>query len=204
MGRFNDEMISAGVLVAAEGLAEAADGVVVDFSSQPPVVTDGPYGETKELFGGYWILDVASKEEAVEWAKRAPMTGPGMKTEIRRVTSIDEFPQDNEWIAEGTGVAGVHRPAVNDARDAVGAVWRIESARIVGALARQTGDFALAEDLAQEALAEALVSWPRDGVPRNPAGWLLTVGRRRAIDVFRRRPGARRPLRHPRPRPGRG
>ncbi|TDD33680.1 RNA polymerase sigma factor [Saccharopolyspora elongata] len=72
-------------------------------------------------------------------------------------------------------------------REAVAAVWRIESARIVGALARYTGDFALAEDLAQEALAEALVTWPREGVPRNPAGWLLTVGRRRAIDAFRRR-----------------
>jgi RNA polymerase sigma factor (sigma-70 family) len=66
-------------------------------------------------------------------------------------------------------------------------VWRIESARIVGALARYTGDFAMAEDLAQEAMAEALVSWPRDGVPHSPAGWLLTVGRRRAIDAFRRR-----------------
>jgi len=98
MGRFNNELISAGVLVAAEGLDGASLGVVVDYSSEPPVVTDGPYGETKELFGGYWILDVASKEEAVEWAKRAPLSGPGMKAEIRRVTSIDEFPQDNEWI----------------------------------------------------------------------------------------------------------
>ena len=98
MGRFNEEMISAGVLVAAEGLEDASETVVVDYSSQPPVATDGPYGETKELFGGFWILDVASKEEAVEWAKRAPMGGPGMKTEIRRVPSIDEFPQDNEWI----------------------------------------------------------------------------------------------------------
>ena len=97
MGRFNDEMIRAGVLVAAEGLDDASTGVVVDYSSTPPVVTDGPYGETKELFGGYWIVDVASKEEAVEWARRVP-AGPGMKTEIRRVTSIDEFPQDNKWI----------------------------------------------------------------------------------------------------------
>ncbi|NGN84108.1 RNA polymerase sigma factor [Arthrobacter silviterrae] len=63
----------------------------------------------------------------------------------------------------------------------------MESARIVGALARYTGDFPLAEDLAQEALAEALVSWSVDGVPAQPAGWLLTVGRRRAIDTFRRR-----------------
>lgn len=98
MGRFNDEMISAGVLVAAEGLDDAAEGVVVDYSSTPPIVTDGPYGETKELFGGYWILDVASKEEAVEWAKRVPMARAGMKTEIRRVPTIDEFPQDNPWI----------------------------------------------------------------------------------------------------------
>ena len=98
MGKFNNELINAGVLVAAEGLDDAKDGVVVDYTSQPPVATDGPYGETKELFGGFWILDVASKEEAVEWAKRAPLAGPGTKAEIRRVTSIDEFPQDNEWI----------------------------------------------------------------------------------------------------------
>lgn len=72
-------------------------------------------------------------------------------------------------------------------RGAVEAVWRAESARIVGALARFTGDFSLAEDVAQEALAEALVSWSVDGVPAEPAGWLLTAGRRRAIDAFRRR-----------------
>ena len=98
MGRFNEEMIAAGVLVAAEGLDDASETVVVDYSTEPPVVTDGPYGETKELFAGYWIIDVASKEDAVEWAKRAPLSGPGMKTEIRRVPSIDEFPQDNEWV----------------------------------------------------------------------------------------------------------
>jgi hypothetical protein len=98
MGRFNDEMVQAGVLVAAEGLDDAENGVVVDYSQQPPIVTDGPYGETKELFGGFWIVDVASQEEAVEWAKRAPLGGKGMKAEIRRVPSIDEFPQDNVWI----------------------------------------------------------------------------------------------------------
>ena len=76
---------------------------------------------------------------------------------------------------------------MSETREAVGAVWRIESARIVGALARYTGDFALAEDVAQEALAEALVTWPRRCVPPNPAAWLMTVGRRRAIDAFRRR-----------------
>ncbi|MBM7774124.1 RNA polymerase sigma factor (sigma-70 family) [Actinokineospora baliensis] len=79
------------------------------------------------------------------------------------------------------------RAALSGDRDAVGALWRIESAKIVGALARYTGDFAMAEDLAQEAFAEALVNWPREGVPDNPAGWLLTVGKRRAIDAYRRR-----------------
>jgi hypothetical protein len=98
VGKFNEELIRAGVLLAAEGLADAAEGVVVDYSSEPPVVTDGPYGETKELFGGFYILNVSSKEEAVEWARRLPMTGPGFKTEIRRVPTIDEFPQENEWI----------------------------------------------------------------------------------------------------------
>jgi hypothetical protein len=97
MGKFNDELIRAGVLLAAEGLADPEEGVVVDFTGDTPVVTDGPYGETKELFNGYYILDVASIQEAAEWAKRAPYM-QGSKAEIRRVPTIDEFPQDNEWI----------------------------------------------------------------------------------------------------------
>jgi hypothetical protein len=97
VSRFNEELIRAGVLVAAEGLDDPGQGVVVDYSGETPVVTDGPYGETKELFGGFYVLDVASKEEAVEWAKRLPAVA-GSKCEIRRVPSIDEFPQDNEWV----------------------------------------------------------------------------------------------------------
>ncbi|MWB98918.1 RNA polymerase sigma factor [Agromyces seonyuensis] len=73
------------------------------------------------------------------------------------------------------------------ARRAVEAVWRIEAARIVATLTRYTGDFALAEDLAQEALAEALAAWPQTGVPRNPGAWLTTTAKRRAIDGWRRR-----------------
>ena len=98
VGAFIEELIRAGVLLAAEGLSEPSESVVVDYSAEPPVVTDGPYGETKELFNGFYLLNVSSKEEAVEWAKRMPMTGAGFKTEIRRVPSIDEFPQDNEWV----------------------------------------------------------------------------------------------------------
>ena len=95
--RYNDELIRAGVLLAAEGLDMPNETVVVDFGGETPVVTDGPYGETKELFNGYYTIDVASKEEAVEWVRRMPLT-EGSKVEIRRVTTIDEFPQDNEWI----------------------------------------------------------------------------------------------------------
>jgi len=98
VGAFNEELIRAGVLLAAEGLSDPSEGVVVDYSAEPAVITDGPYGETKELFNGFYLLNVASIQEAVEWAKRMPMTGPGFKTEIRRVPTIDEFPQDNEYI----------------------------------------------------------------------------------------------------------
>lgn len=103
MGKFNEEMINAGVMIGGEGLDPQDPGVVVDYSSETPVVTDGPYGETKELFNGFWMLEVTSKEEAVEWAKRAPMQGPGSKMEIRRVSEIDEFPQDNKWVQKEKG-----------------------------------------------------------------------------------------------------
>lgn len=98
MGRYNESMMNAGVLVAGEGLSDAAEGAVVDFTEETPVVSDGPYGETKELFNGFWILDVPTKEAAVEWARRAPLHGPGNKIEVRRVNGAEDFPQDDEWI----------------------------------------------------------------------------------------------------------
>ncbi len=102
MGRYNESMIKAGVLAGGDGLAEADEGVVVDFSTDPPVVTDGPYGEVKELFNGFWILEVPTIQDAAEWAKRAPL-GPGNKLEIRRVTGVEDFPADNEWIQKEAG-----------------------------------------------------------------------------------------------------
>ena len=101
MGAYNEQLIKAGVLVAGEGLAEEP-GLVVDFSAETPVVTDGPYGETKELFNGFWILEVPTIEEAAEWARRAPL-GPGSKLEVRRVSGVDDFPADNEWIQKEAG-----------------------------------------------------------------------------------------------------
>ena len=92
--RLLEEMDKAGVYVGAEGLDDPSKGVVVHFGDEAPVVTDGPYGETKELFGGFFTLDVASKQEAVEWAKRVP-AAPGSKIEVRRVPGEDEVPQVN-------------------------------------------------------------------------------------------------------------
>lgn len=97
MGRYNESMIKAGVLLAGEGLAGPEEGFVVDFKSDPPVVTDGPYTEAKELFNGFWILEVSSIEEAKQWAQKAPL-GPGVKLEVRRVNEVADFPQDNEWV----------------------------------------------------------------------------------------------------------
>ena len=97
MGRYNEELIKAGVMLAGEGLTEPGEGFVVDFNSDPPVVTDGPYTEAKELFNGFWILEVSSKEEAKQWAQKCPL-GPGVKLEVRRVSESEEFPQDNEWV----------------------------------------------------------------------------------------------------------
>jgi hypothetical protein len=90
--QFIEDLFKAGVYVAAEGLDDPGLGVVVDFSGETPVVTDGPYGETKELFGGFFLVDVASKQEAVEWAKRVPVA-PGAKIEVRRVPGGDEVPE---------------------------------------------------------------------------------------------------------------
>lgn len=102
MGRYNESMINAGVLVAGEGLADASEGFVVDFSGETPLVTDGPYGEIKELFNGFWMIEVPTKEEAVEWASRAPL-GRGNFIEVRRVNGAEDFPQDNEWIEKEEG-----------------------------------------------------------------------------------------------------
>ena len=97
MGRYNESLIKAGVLLAGEGLTGPEEGFVINFDSDPPVVTDGPYTEAKELFNGFWILEVSSIDEAKQWAQKAPL-GPGVRLEVRRVHETEEFPQDNEWV----------------------------------------------------------------------------------------------------------
>ena len=102
MGKYNESMMKAGVLLSGEGLSDASEGFVVDFSAEKPLVTDGPYGETKELFNGFWIIEVSTREEAAEWASRAPLTA-GNYLEVRRVQEMDDFPADNEWVQKEEG-----------------------------------------------------------------------------------------------------
>jgi hypothetical protein len=104
MGAYNEAMMKAGVLLAGEGLSDPDEGFVVDFEGEEPLVTDGPYGETHELFNGFWIIRTGSAEEAAEWARRAPL-GPGSKLEVRRVTDESDFADhaDNEYLQKEKG-----------------------------------------------------------------------------------------------------
>jgi hypothetical protein len=90
MGKFNEELVKAGVMLAGDGLRASSKGKRVKFSGQQRTVTDGPFAETKELIAGYWLWQVKSIEEAVEWLKRAPFGG-GTEVEIRPVFEAADF-----------------------------------------------------------------------------------------------------------------
>ena len=93
MGRYNEELAEAGILLAGEGLHPSSTGVRVRFSGDRRTVIDGPFTETRELIAGYWLWQVQSKEEAIEWVKRCPNPMPGTEAEIeiRQVFEADDF-----------------------------------------------------------------------------------------------------------------
>ncbi len=95
MGRFNEEMAAAGVMLAGEGLQASSKGARLRFSGggARPVVIDGPFAETKELVAGFWIIQVGSKQEAIDWLSRAPFEA-GDEIEIRQVFETEDFPSD--------------------------------------------------------------------------------------------------------------
>jgi len=98
MTRYNEELTRAGVLLALDGLHPASEGARVSVAGGKRVVTDGPFAEAKELVGGYWIIQVKSKQEAVEWASRCPL-GPDDFIEVRRVYEMSDFPADVQEAA---------------------------------------------------------------------------------------------------------
>ena len=93
MGQFNEELVKAGVMLAGEGLQPSSKGARVKFSGDKRTVTDGPFTEAKELIAGFWLWQVKSKEEAIEWVKRCPNPMPGMESEIeiRQVFEAEDF-----------------------------------------------------------------------------------------------------------------
>ena len=90
MGKFNDELVKAGVMLAGEGLRPSSHGKRVTFSGSTPTVKDGPFTESKELIAGFWIWQVKSMDEAVEWIKRSPFGG-GVQIELRPIFEMEDF-----------------------------------------------------------------------------------------------------------------
>ena len=95
MGKFNEELVNAGIMLAGEGLHPSSKGKRVKFSSGKRIVTDGPFAETRELIAGYWIWKVKSMDEAVEWVKRIPFDGDEVQSdtevEIRQIFEMEDF-----------------------------------------------------------------------------------------------------------------
>jgi hypothetical protein len=93
MGRYNEELQKAGVLLALDGLHPSSKGVRLEFRGGKPAITDGPFADAKEILGGYWLIQVKSKEEAVAWASRCPVSD-GEVIEIRQVYEMSDFPAE--------------------------------------------------------------------------------------------------------------
>jgi hypothetical protein len=93
MGKFNEELVKAGMMLAGEGLQPSSKGARVTYGGDKPTVTDGPFAETKELVAGFWLLQAKSKDEVVEWLKRAPFND-GDVVEIRQVFEAEDFGEE--------------------------------------------------------------------------------------------------------------
>lgn len=103
MGKYNEDLAKAGALISLDGLHPAAKGARISFSGGKPTVTDGPFTEAKEVLGGYWMINVKSREEAIEWARRVPAQ-EGDVIEVRQVFEMEDFPLDVRMAAENPTV----------------------------------------------------------------------------------------------------
>jgi hypothetical protein len=100
MMRYNEALKDAGILITLDGLHPPSMGARVSFATGKPIVTDGPFAEAKEVLGGYWMIDVASRAEAIEWAKKCPASENEI-IEIRQVQEMADFPEDVQQAAAG-------------------------------------------------------------------------------------------------------
>jgi hypothetical protein len=103
MTKYNEELAKAGALISLDGLHPLLNGARVSFAGAKPKVTDGPFTESKEVLGGYWMINVKSKEEAVEWARRVPARS-GDVIEVRRVFEMEDFPPEVQKAADSAKV----------------------------------------------------------------------------------------------------
>jgi len=103
MTKYNEDLAKAGALIALDGLQPSSKGARISFTGGKRIVTDGPFIETKEVVGGYWMIQVNSKEEAIEWAKRCP-AGDGDVIEVRQVFEMSDFPADVQRAADNPTV----------------------------------------------------------------------------------------------------
>ena len=92
MGEYNEKLVKAGVMLAGEGLRSSAHGARVKFSNRKPTVVDGPFAESKELIAGFWMIEVASRDEAIEWARRVPFVDG--EIELRQVAEAEDFGEE--------------------------------------------------------------------------------------------------------------
>jgi hypothetical protein len=100
MMEYNKKLQQAGVLLALDGLLPPSTGARISYSNGKATVTDGPFAEAKEAIGGYWIIQVRSREEAIEWARRVPSSGEGI-IEVRQIQEMGDFPEDVQQAAKG-------------------------------------------------------------------------------------------------------
>ena len=103
MMKYNEELSKAGVLLSLEGLHPPSTGARVSFKGGKPTVTDGPFAETKECVGGYWMIQVKSREEAIEWARRCPASD-NETIEVRRVQEMSDFPEDVQTVVKKANI----------------------------------------------------------------------------------------------------
>src|SRR3954453_2522361 len=176
MQTLNEEMKSAGAWLFGGALHDPETATVVRISDGEVLTTDGPFAESKEHLGGFYIVEADNLDAALAWASK---TSAIVRKRSRFVPSVRRSPDSaRDFDAP---------PKPDEAR--VGRIFREESGRSVASLVRVFADIDVAEDAVQEAFAVALRKWPDEGLPPNPGGWITTTARNRAIDRLRRESG---------------
>ena len=159
-------------ITVGEALMATNAATTVQVRDGKTLTTDGPFAETKEQLGGFYLVNATDLDDAIHIASHIPGATVG-PIEVRPVMVLNS-------------AAAVGRAWQERIPQVVERVYRQESGRILAALIASLRDFTLAEDALQDAMVVALQQWPASGVPRNPAAWLTTIARRKAIDRLRR------------------